>query len=541
MHGTPKYTQESVNVAYTNADAPKGGTIKHAAIGTFDTLNPYSIKGKAAQGLNLVYDRLMGRVWDEPFSMYPLIAESYETDEERSYISFTINPDARFSDGSPITAEDVLFSFETLKNSGRPNMRRVYRIVKTAAITDDGAVRFDFGDGHDRETALIIAMMPILSKSYWGGREFDATTLEIPVTNGPYKIASIDPGRRIIYERDENYWAKDLLVNKGHYNFDTVVYDYYRDDMSAFQAFKAGDSDLRREYDAGKWESAYDGNLIESGIIIKEEIPHQRPERATGFIYNTRRAPFDDIAVREALALLMDHDWINANIFHGQYEQIRSYFPNSEFQALSKPRGPETFNLRESLRRARDILQNAGWKVENGRMMKNGKPLSFELLITSPEDEKIALNFKKNLQRLGITMNIRVMDDAAFRGRLNNYDFDMVSYFWQSSLSPGTEQILYWGCQAAKEPARWNFPGICDDEIEALASAVANTQDREELVKTMRALDAKLMAGHYMIPLFYRGSDYIAHKATIKRPQETPIYGAVVETWWHETPDNSAK
>lgn len=537
MHGAPKYTSQDTNLSYANPDAPKGGAIKHAAIGTFDTLNPFSIKGKAAQGLNLVYDRLMGRVWDEPFSMYPLIATRYETNAERSFITFHIDKRARFHDGTPITSEDVLFSFETLKESGRPNMRRVYRLVKEAKVLCPETVFFEFGEGYDRETAMILAMMPVLSKAYWEGREFDSTTLDIPVSSGPYRIKDVDVGRSITYERDPDYWAKDLLVNKGLHNFDTITYEYYRDDTVAFESFKSGGVDLRREYDAGKWESAYDFPALTSGEIIKSEIVHSRPERAHGFIFNTRRAPFDDIRVRKALNMLMDHNWINQNIYRGQYRKITSYFPNSEFEAAAEATNQaEPFNLRRNMRAASTLLEESGWEIQDGALQKDGQPFTFEILLNAPEEEKIALHYRKNLERLGIDMRIRVMDSAAFRGRLNDYDFDMVSYFWQSSLSPGTEQVLYWGCEAANQPARWNFPGICTEEIETLSKAVANTKDRDALVETMRKLDAALMAGHYMIPLFYRGSDYIAHQADIQRPAETPIYGAVLETWWSHEP-----
>ncbi len=532
MHGAPKYTAASTHLDTANPDAPKGGKIKMDAIGTFDTLNPYSIKGKAAQGLNLVYDRLMSRVWEEPFSMYPLIAESYEMPEDRSSITFHINPKARFQDGTPITAEDVLFSFETLKTEGRPNMRNVYRLVSKATKPDEMTVHFEFAEGYDRETALIMAMMPVLSKAYWETRTFDQTTLDIPNTNGAYRIKSFEPGRTITYERNPDYWAKDLLPNVGHNNFDEITYDYYRDDTVAFEAFKSGDLDLRRESDAGKWASAYDFPAVQSGKVMKDTIAHGRPERTRGFIFNTRRAPFDDIRVRKALEMLFDFEWVNNNLFHGQYKQIDSYFPNSELASPLRNVGKTQISPREKMRSADALLKDAGWLVVDGKRMKDGKPLSFELLLDAPEQEKIALHYKRALERMGIEMRIRVLDSAAFRGRLNEYDFDMVSYFWQSSLSPGTEQILYWGCEAGKQPARWNFPGICDPAIDKLANAVAQTKTREDLVRIMQTLDQHLLRGHYMIPLYYAGADYVAYDARIKRPEKVPLYGMVLESWW---------
>ena len=533
MHGTPKYSRADTHVDYANPDAPKGGTLKQAAIGTFDTLNPYSIKGKAALGLNLVYDRLMARVWDEPFTMYPLIAERYEMPEDRSSITFDLNPAARFHDGSPITTDDVLFSFETLKDEGRPNMRNVYRLVDRTEKLGENGIRFTFKDGYDRETALIIAMMPVLSKSWWDGRVFDSTILETPNLNGPYTVESIDPGRSITYKRKNDYWAKDLLANKGHYNFDQITYDYYRDDTIAFESFKAGDLNFRREFDVGKWASSYNFPAIENNSVVKTALPHQRPEKARGFIFNTRRPPFDDIAVRQALSLLFNYDWVNKNLYHGLYTPIQSYFPNSELAYDTHHLSPDqALDLRTRMREASALLKKSGWAIQNGVQTKNGLPLSFEILINAPEEEKIALNFKKTLERLGIQARIRVMDTAAFLGRLNVYDYDMVSYYWQSSLSPGTEQILYWGCAAANEPSRWNYPGICDPEIDALAESVPRTKDRESLIKTMRELDHKLQEGHYMIPLFYNGQDYFSYSAAIKHPENTPIYGAVIETWW---------
>ena len=561
MHGTPKYGAAATHLDYANPTAPQGGTITMDAIGTFDTLNPYSIKGKAAQGLTLVYDRLMARVWDEPFTMYPLIAERIDVPEDRSSLTVHINPKARFHDGSPITADDVIFSFETLKTQGRPNMRQIYKLADKIEKRSDLTVYFHFGPGYDRETVMIFAMMPALSKKYWEGKIFDQTTLEIPLLNGPYKIAEIDPGRRIVYERVKDYWAKDLFPNVGHNNFDRVVYDYYRDDTVAFEAFKAHNTDLRREYDAGKWASAYDFPAVKDGRVIKAPLLHGRPERVRAFIFNTRRAPFDDIRVRKAFDLLFDFEWMNQNLFHGQYKRIASFFPNSELAATGTPSAeelkilepwkdklaPEIFGpayqppqqgekTRENMRKADQLLKEAGWVVDNGKRMKDGKPLKFEILLGAPEDEKIALNFKRALEKMGIEVAIRILDSAAYTGRLNEYDYDMTLYFWLSTLSPGTEQPLYWSCEAAKQPARWNFAGICDPAVDALAGSIASAKTREDLVTRVHALDRILTHGHYMIPLYYAGQDYVAYWPPVKRPDQTPLYGMVLETWWMDQP-----
>ncbi len=563
MHGQPKYSADFTHLDYASPQAPKGGALKQAAIGTFDNLNPFAIKGKAAQGLNLVYDRLMQRVWDEAFTMYPLIAEKVDIPADRSEVTFHINKAARFHDGSPITAEDVLFSFETLRDHGRPNMRRIYKLVDSAKIMGKHEVYFHFGEGFDRETVMILAMMPVLSKAWWDGREFDSTLLEIPLLNGPYKITAVDPGRRVVYERAPDYWAKDLPVNSGHFNFERIIYDYYRDNSVAFEAFKSGDLDLRRERDAGKWATAYDFPAIKNGAVTKESLQHGRPERVRSLIFNTRRTPFDNRGVREALNYVLDFDWLNTNLFHSQYKRITSYFPNSELAATGEPSeaelallkpfesalAPEVFGpawqaaktsnqseQRKNLRKASALLKEAGWIIKDGKRVhkKTFEPFKFEILLDSPQDEKVALSFINSLERLGIRAHVRVLDSAAFRGRLNEYDFDMVLYHWTNSLSPGTEQMLYWSCESADQPARWNFPGICQPAIDALAQGIANAKDREDLVAHAHALDRILSWNYYTIPLYYAGEDYVSYRNFIRHPDKTPLYGMVIETWWAE-------
>lgn len=561
MHGTSKYAKGFDHLDYANPAAPKGGTLRQAAIGTFDSLNPYAIKGKAAQGMANVHDRLMARVWDEAFTLVPLIAEKVDVPADRSSITFFIDQRAKFQDGSPITADDVIFSYEILRESGRPNMRKVYKLVKAAEKIDDHTVKFSLGTGYDRETVMILAIMPVLSKAWWSGKTFDSASLDSPVASGPYKISTVDPGRSITYERVKDYWAADLPVNRGHYNFDTLQYDYYRDDTVAFEAFKSGQLDMRREWDANKWAKGYDIPQIKSGTLVKEAIEHHRPERVNSLIFNTRRPPFDDIRVREALGLSFDFKWVNDNLYYGLYKQVDSYFPNSELAATDTPddaqvkilepfrkglsdsvfgpvwHPPATGSpevMRENIRRADALLKDAGWIVKNGQRVnaQTGKPFTFDLLLGSPDDEKLGLAFTRGLKRLGITANVRVLDQAAFIGRLNDYDYDMILYYWLSTLSPGTEQILYWGCEAAKQPARWNYPGICNPAIDSVAQSVAHTTDRADLVTRMRALDRILLAGQYMIPLYYPGVDFVARSKTIHRPDQTPLYGMVVETWW---------
>lgn len=561
MVGDAKMPSDFTHFDYANPEAPKGGTFRRAMFGTFDTVNPFSLKGKSAQGLNLVYDRLMARSWDEPFTMYPLIAESVDVPDDRSSITFHLNPKAIFNDGTPITSDDVAFSFRILKDNGRPNMRNVYKLVKSVKQPDAHTIRFDLGPGYDRETVMILTMMPVLSKTWWAKRDFNKTLLEPPLSSGPYKITSVDAGRRIVFERNPDYWAKDLPVNKGQYNFDKVVMDYFRDQTSAFEAFKAGDIDVWQDTDPGHWVSDYDFPAAQSKMITKDEIRHQRVERMWGFIFNTRRPPFDDRNVRRALSMMVDYDWINRNIFYGQYTTTTSYFPNSELAATGEPGGlerilldpfrdqlpedvfgtawaaPPSGNmmaLRANQIKASALLKEAGWIVKNGKLVneKSGAPMTFEILLGYAEDEKLAITYKKALERLGITVNIRTLDAAAFQDRLSGYDYDMVLHFWQNTLSPGTEQALYWGCQAAKENGRFNYAGICHPAIEKIIAAIPNAKTREEMVADTRALDRILTWENYAIPLFYSNHDSLAYWGQFRHPDEPALYGNIMESWW---------
>lgn len=542
MVGTPKYNKTNTHLDYANPDAPKGGVLKQqATLSSFDTLNPYSIKGRAAQGLNMTTDQLMARVWDEPFTMYPLIAERVEMPDDRSSITFYLNPKARFHDHSPITVDDVLFSYETLKEYGRPNQRRIYKLATPETIGERG-IKFSFSEGYDRETALIFTLMPVLSKKYWEGKKFDATTLEAPLGNGPYKIADVEIGKRIVYERVPDYWAQDLLSNAGHYNFDKIIYDYFRDDTVAFESFKTGNLNLRREWDAGTWSNAYDFPAAQDGRVIIEEIEHGRAEKIRGFIFNTRRAPFDDIQVRKALNLIFDFDWVNKNFFYGKYNRIGhpilrngTYFPNTDLayeRDLSNVK--LTTDRRFYLKEADKMLVEAGWPIKDGKRVhaETGKPMSFEILLENPADEKIALAFVRDLKKMGIAPHVRVLDSSAYRGRMNDYDFDMTLYFWSSTLSPGTEQYLNWSCEAAETSFQWNYAGVCDPEIDELTKSIPEARTREELREKARNLDKKLQEGTYMIPLYYNPRDYVAYWPPLKHPENTPLYGIVTETWW---------
>lgn len=534
MHSSPKYGQGTPknHLDYVNPDAPKGGHIKMAASrSSFDTLNPYSLKGQAAENMGLINDRLMRRVWDEPFSLYPLIAQSIEMPEDRSSITFHIHPQARFHDGSPITSADVLFSYKTLKEKGRPNAQRIYKLVDRVERINERTITFTFGEGFDRETAMIIAIMPVLSENWWKDRDFEAALTDIPLGNGPYKIKSFEMGRTVTYERVKDYWAKDLFANVGHYNFDTITYDYFRDDTIALEAFKKGDLDLRREWDITKWQSGYDGLRPH---IIKGTFSHNRPERAHGFIFNLRRSIFTNDAIRQALSLAFNEEWVGKNIYHGQFKRIHSVFPNSVLAHTTQEKSPTSY--RTALKHADTLLKDNGWVIKDGKRVNqsNGDDFSFELIVSTPIEEKIALAYKNNLARLGIELTIRVLDSATFQQRKLNYDYDMIATFWQNSLSPGTEQMLYWSCKAANEPARFNYSGICKPELDQNALGIANALTYDSLIEHAHKIDNIVMSSHVMIPFFYKDVDYIAYDNQLKQPKESPIYGTVIESWWIE-------
>lgn len=531
MQGEPKYAATATHLDYANPDAPKGGTLTQAALGTFDTLNPFNIKGKAATGLDYVYDRLAARVWDEPFSLYGLVAQDIAVPDDRSSVTFTLNPAAIFHDGVGITAKDVKFSYETLKKYGRPNMRRVYGLVDKVTIVDQRTIRFDLGKGHDRETVMILSMMPVLPEHWWKDKTFDATTLAIAPGSGPYKIASVNPGRRIVYERVADDWAKGNITRIGHNNFDRLVFDYYRDDSVAMEAFRAHGYDMRREFDPARWHAGYSDFPKD---VLRENLPHGRPEWVRGLIFNMRRAPFDDIKVREALTLAFDFEWMNKSLFYGQAKHITSTFPNTPLAA------PESDLLktsrRNALREADALLKLAGWIVKDGARVSlaDGTPLTFTILLSSPQDEKIALGYARALARLGITAKVRTVDAAQFTGNLAAYDYDMVMHYWINSLSPGTEQLIYWGCEAARTQGSKNYAGLCDAGVDDAAAAIAHAKTREELVAGARVLDKQVMNLHPFIPLYYLGQDYFARWKGIGRPLTTPLYGAVIETWWRQ-------
>lgn len=561
MHGQPRYGAEFKHFDYVNPDAPKGGSVRLADTGSFDSLNPYIIKGEPAAGLGLTYDTLTVQSADEAFTEYGLLAETIETPADRSWVQFTLRGEARWHDGKPITADDLLFSFQALREKGSPLYRFYYASVEKTEKIDERTVRFVFKPGDNRELPLILGQLPVLPKHYWESREFDRTTLEPPLGSGPYRIKSFEPGRRIVYERVADYWGKDLAVNRGRNNFDVMSYDNYRDRTVELEAFKAGQFDFRVENSAKNWATAYDVPAVRDGLLVKEEIHHNRPAGMQGFVYNTRRGQFADRRVRAALAYAFDFEWSNKNLFYGQYKRTRSYFDNSELAATGLP-GPEelkilepfrdqipeevftkeynppstdgTGRIRDNLREGDNLLKEAGWIIKDGQRVnaETGRPFEFVITLVSPDFERVALPFAKNLERLGVTARVRTVDTAQYLRLLENFDYDMIVFPFGQSASPGNEQRYYWGSEAAEQPGSRNFAGIKDKAIDALVEQLIAAPDRESLIVRTRALDRVLQWGFYVIPHFHQDYDRIAYWAIFGRPQVTPVQGAQFDAWW---------
>ena len=560
MHGIPKYDSNFTHLTYVNPNAPKGGKLKFGVYGSFDNLNRVAFKGSKAAGLGYINDTLMRRVWDEAFTLYGLIAEYAEMPEDRSSITFFINPEARFHDGSAITRDDVLFSLETFQTKGTPNQKKTYgKVIETEMIGENG-IKMNFINNEDKELPLIIAgFLPIIPKKYYAKLDVTKTFLDIPLGSGPYTIDEIDPGRKITYSRVKDYWAKDLPVNKGHYNFDTLTYDYYKDSNVLLEAFKVGDYDYRREYNAKRWQTNYDFPAIDRGDVILKEMKNDRPTGMNALVMNSRKEIFSNPRVREALSYAYDHEWINKILYNNAYTRTDSYFDNSPLASSGLPTEEELVLLepwkdqlpneifnkiykppisdgsgmpRENLRIAKKILEEEGWKIENGKLTKDNKEFVFEFLIVSPSVERIALAFQKTLETLGITMSVRTVDSSQYQARMLNYDFDMIKNTWRVSLSPGNEQQFYWGSEVGKNDGSKNYAGVDSPVVDFLIEKLIGAKNREELTTTIHALDRVLLWGHYVIPLYHSGIDRIAYWDFLEYPDNIPLYGIVIESWW---------
>jgi len=561
LFGELKYPPDFKNFDYVDPNAPKGGTMKFSAIGTYDTLNPFVVKGVPAAGIGQVFDTLTVASEDEPGSEYGLVAESIDLAPDKLSVLYTLRKEARFHDGSAMTPDDVVWTFNTLREKGHPMYRSYYGDVTEVAPEGERGIRFRFKSAENRELPQILGEMPVLSKAYWSGRDFAKTTLDPPLGSGPYKVDSLDPGRSITYRRVADYWGADLPVNRGRHNVDVIRYDYYRDGTIALEAFKAGQYDIRRENSSKSWATGYDSPALREGLIKKEVIPNQLPSGMQGFGYNLRRPIFEDARVRAALAYAFDFEWSNKNLFYGAYARTRSYFDNSELAATGTPQGEElkilekyrgkipdevftkeydppkydgSGNIRDGLRAAIALLKEAGWSFKNEKLVndKTGEPLAFEILLDDPQMERIVLPFANNLERMGITARVRTVDVAQYEKRMETFDFDMAVVVFGQSLSPGNEQREYWGSAAADEQGSRNLLGVKGPVVDELIEELIRSPDRASLIAYTRALDRVLQYGYYVIPNFHLSAFWVAYWDKYRRPAISPKYGIGLDTWW---------
>lgn len=557
MHGEPKYKPGFTHFDYANPNAPKGGEVHLGALGSFDSLNPFILKGNPA---GVSFDTLTVASDDEAFSQYGLIAETMEVPKDRSWVIFNLRPEARFNDGTPITADDVVWTFNTLKTKGHPRFRIYYQSVVKAEKLGDRKVKFTFAGADNRELPLIIGQLPVLSKKYYETHDFDKTTLEAPLGSSPYKVVAVDQGRSITLERVKDYWAKDLPVNKGRFNFDRIRTDYYRDENVMLEAFKAGSFDFREENVSKFWATGYDTPAVRDGRIKKVEIPNEQPQGMQCFAYNIRREIFKDPRVRAALAEAFDFDWSNKALFYGQYTRTESYFSNSELASKGLPspeelkileplkgqipdevftkeyRAPKTDgsgNIRPNLAIALKLLREAGWTVKGERLVNaKGEPMAFEILNVQPAFERVIQPFIQNLKRLGVDAHIRTVDTAQYKYRIDHFDYDMIIDSFPESLSPGNEQYQFWGSQYANEPGSNNSIGIKDTAIDHLVDLIISAPDRQSLITRTHALDRVLLWHFYVIPHWHITNFRVAYWDKFGRPAINPKYALAFNTWW---------
>ncbi len=569
--GEPKYGPDFTHFAYTNPNAPKTGTVTQAAIGTFDSLNAHILKGVPAQGLSLIYDTLLEKSDDEIFSVYGAIVESIYLPESRAWIAFSLRPEARWHDGVPITAEDVVFTFNTLVKEGHPFYRTFYQDIASVTPLNNQIVKFTFATTENRELPLILGQLPILPKHYYETQEFGKTTLTPPLGSGPYKIDAVDPGKWIRYRRVEEYWGKDLPINKGRFNFDVMQYDYYRDATVAVEALKAGEYDIRNENIARNWAHAYDIAQVEDNRMVKEKIKHRIPTGMQGIVLNTRRPQLADPRVREALTYAFDFEWTNKALFHDSYTRTESYFSNSDYANEGLPSAKELELLapwredipkrvfttpfvaprtdgsgsnRANLLIARDLLREAGWKVEQGTLVyapntpdKNpaiapGTPFTLNFLLSSASMERVIAPFIRNLAKLGIRARMRTVDSAQYIQRLQTFDFDSIVFVYGQTNSPGNEQLHFWHSTRADMDGSRNYAGIRNPAVDALVNHIVNPPDYDTLIAATRALDRILLWNFYIIPNWHVGAFRLIYWNKFGKPATAPLYSLGFDTWW---------
>jgi len=565
MHGQPKYSGGFPHFGYVNPNAPKGGTLRLAVLGSFDSLNPFIIKGQPASGMReYVYETLMARSFDEPFSLYGLIAESVETPEDRSSVTFQIRPEARFSDGTPVTPDDVIFSWRLLKAKGRPNHRAYYAKVTAATKVGDRGVTFTFA-GSDREMPLIMGLMPVLPAHAITEESFDKTGFDKPVASGPYLVEDVDPGTSVTFRRNPNYWGRDLPIMRGQFNFDVIHVDYYRDNTTMMEGFRKGLFDVQGDsepIDAVKWAEAYDFPAVQEGLVKKLEFSVGVPAPMAALVFNTRRPLFADARVRDALTRVFDFEWINRTLYRGLYARTESYFARSELSShgrpadererellapyesellpgilegtFSQPSTDGTGTNREGRREAIALLSEAGYELKDGLMTNKatGEPFSFEMICVTREQERVMLAYSSALRQIGIDAQVRLIDSAQYQRRTTSFDFDMMQAVWPSSLSPGNEQNFRWSRESASEEGSFNFAGVRSAAADAMIGALLAASTRGDFVSAVRALDRVLLSGRYAIPLYHAPKQWLAVWSRLRQPPGSTLYGSRLETWW---------
>ena len=563
MHGEPKYSADFKHFDYVNFDAPKGGSIKLHQIGSFDTLNNFILKGNPAANLSQVHDSLLTQSFDEPFSMYGLVAESISLPEDRSWVIFKIRTEAKFHDGNPIRVEDVIWTLNTLKEKGHPFYKFYYGNIKTAEKISDNEVKFIFQGEQNLELPLIIGQMKILSKKYWENK-FEGVLLESPIGSGPYRVKNFKAGRTIEFEKVDDYWGKNLPVNKGRFNFQKVIIEYFRDATVALEAFKSGDYDFRQENQAKRWSNAYNFTAIENGHVKKKSVKHEIPTGMQGFFINTRKEIFKDRVVRKALNYAFDFEWTNKVLFFDQYKRTGSFFSNSDLASSGLPSKEElalldpfknqlpneifntiyenpindgSGNLRKNLRIADKLLYDAGWTIKDGKRInkETGIPLKFTILLVSPEFERIALPYARNLKKIGIEAKVRTVDSAQYERRLESFSFDMTVVSLGQSLSPGNEQRDFWNSTSATINGSRNYAGVSSSAADYLIDKIIAAKNRKDLIYATKALDRFLLFGYYVVPHWHIQNFRIAYWDKFGQPKINPKYDLGIDTWWYES------
>ncbi|PHR24862.1 MAG: ABC transporter substrate-binding protein [Hoeflea sp.] len=573
MHGEPALPADFTHLPYVNPDAPKGGKVTYGVVGSFDSARPFIVKSMrtTARGLadpvfgNLVYEPLMQRSQDEPFTLYGLLAETVEWDDERSFIQYNINPAARWSDGEPVTADDVIFTMELFKEKGRPpystRLNRVEKMEKVGPLS----VRFTFNDSSNREFPLILSLTPVLPKHATDAESFDQSTLEPGIGSGPYVVSEVKPGERITYTRNPEYWARDLPIKRGIDNYDQIAVEYFLSETAQFEAFKKGVFDIYPDGSATNWSRGYDFPAVTSGEIVRKEYESKIPSGMYGFVFNTRKQLFEDVRVRQALTMLFDFEWANRSLYDNTYKRTHSFWDGSDLSSYGKPADERereilapfpdavsaeimegTWTLRVTDGSGRDrkvqraaltLLQEAGYRIENGKLLDaSNRPFAFDLMTQNEGQEKLAIAFQRSLAALGIEMAIRTVDDAQYQQRSQTFDYDMIMKSFSSSLSPGAEQINRWGSASRDQQGSFNFSGAASPALDAAIDALLNARTADDFRSAVRAYDRVLLSGHYVIPAFHLGKSWVAHRSRIAEPEgEAPLYGYYLPAWWDTT------